>query len=312
MATAGEDGQTPAEIAPALTAHGHPVIVFCASHSGSRLLAQALSDLGVFMGARLNESRDSLDLFDFTRWLVERHVPGLDRLLALGDPELRARALATFEAHLQGRAPGQPWGWKLPETGHVLPVMRALFPGARLIHLVRDGRDVAFSPFVAPKDPFWRKIYFGNDGITRWRGLAMTQRAYRAHGHVFNAERWVRSVRLGRADGAAAGDRYLELRYEALAAAPQVEMERLAAVLGAPVPADVARSAEAHVRSIGKWRNEPASRLAEIRPILAPTLDAFGYDWPGGLDEREEAKVSAGRRTGPGGLGGLFRVRDRR
>ena len=90
-------------------------------------------------------------------------------------------------------------------------------------------RDVAFSPFVAPKDPFWRKIYFGDAQLKRWRGLPMTQRAYRAKGHLFNAARWTRSVRLAR-EGA--GENYLELSYETLALSPQAEAARLAVFLG--------------------------------------------------------------------------------
>lgn len=262
---------------PGLEGLAPPVIVFCASHSGSRLLARLLQRMGVFMGARLNESLDSLDIFDHVQWIVGAHPPGFERLPPHADPELVARAAAAFQAHLSGHTAGQPWGWKLPETAHVLPLMMRLFPEARLIHLVRDGRDVAFSPFVAPKDPFWRKIYFGDDQVTRWRGLAMTQRAYRSHGHLFNAARWVRSVTLGRGDGAWAGARYLELRYEALAKEPLGEIARLADFLELAGAPDLA--GEAYAGSVEKWRAQPRRRLEELRPILAPTLGRFGYVW---------------------------------
>ena len=267
--------------------------------------------MGVFMGARLNASHDSLDVFDLVRWIIIAHPPGFERLAGLTDAELGVRAAAAFGAHLNGRADSQPWGWKLPETANVLPLMMRLFPAGRLIHLVRDGRDVAFSPFVAPKDPFWRKIYFGDDSVTRWRGLAMTQRAYRAHGHLFNAARWVRSVSLGRGDGSLAGERYLELGYEALVADPRGEIERLADFLDLAAPADV--TSDTHDRSVAKWRAQPAAKLEELRPILEPTLASFGYAWeaPDGSGSRG-AGVSAGTGAEPGGLGGLFRVRDRR
>ena len=183
----GDGGRRIDEAARALSPLGQPVIVFSASHSGSRLLTLMLQRLGVFMGAHLNSSKDSVDVFELVRYLVETYAPDYAKLFSDGDPSLKARALAAVNGHLEGRAEGQHWGWKLPETSHVLPVIARLFPQARCIHLLRDGRDVSFSPFLAPKAPFWRKIYFNSDQITQWRGLAMTQRAYRAHGHLFNA-----------------------------------------------------------------------------------------------------------------------------
>jgi hypothetical protein len=308
------------------------VIVFSASHSGSRLLATLLDTLGVFMGSHLNDSEDSIDVFELVRYLVEAHAPDYSKLFCNGDATLQPRALAAFSAHLADRPEGQRWGWKLPETSHALPVLARLFPEARCIHLVRDGRDVAFSPFLAPKAPFWRKIYFNDADIYSWRGHAMTQRAYRNHGHLFNAARWVNSVNLGRAHGAMLGERYLEVRYEALVADPVREMARLAAFLGLQTPPAAAELPEVRSESVGKWRERPAGQLDEIRAIMEPTLGAFGYDWPDRtspadtlrrvLDRTSRflagpkffggAGVSVRPRAEPGGLGGLFRVRTQR
>ena len=320
------------QTAQALSDLGSPIIVFGASHSGSRLLAQMLGRLGVFMGSHLNDSEDSIDVFDLVRYLVEAHAPDYSNLFCNGDPTLQGRALVAFGAHLADRPEGQRWGWKLPETSHAMPVMARLFPEARCIHLVRDGRDVAFSPFLAPKAPFWRKIYFNDASIYRWRGHAMTQRAYRDHGHLFNAARWVNSVTLGRAHGAMLGERYLEVRYEALVANPAAEMARLAAFLGTQAPDMATDMPEVRSQSVGKWRERPAGQLDEIRAIMEPTLGAFGYDWrerasPADtlrrvLDRASRffagpkffggAGVSVRPRAEPGGLGGLFRVRTQR
>jgi hypothetical protein len=317
-----EGGRQLDTTAGALVSFGSPVIVFNASHSGSRLLALMLRQLGVFMGSHLNESCDSLDVFELVRYLVETHAPDYSQLFCGGDSTLNARVLAAFGAHLVDRPAGQPWGWKLPETSHVMPVMARLFPDARCVHLVRDGRDVAFSPFLAPKARFWRKIYFNDDRICSWRGHAMTQRAYRSHGHVFNAARWVNSVTLGRAHGAMLGERYLEIRYEALVADPACELARLAAFLGIPAPRQGFDWPDVRAQSVGKWRDQPARQIAEVRAIVEPTLGAFGYGWnDAGAVERAIAAVSdmlrregvsAGPDAEPGGLGGLFRVRTRR
>src|SRR5580698_3053362 len=122
-AHASDGGRQLDETAQALKPLGPPVIVFSASHSGSRLLALLLRRLGVFMGSHLNDSEDSVDVFDLVRHLVEAHAPDYSRLFCDGDPTLGARALAAFSAHLADRPAGQRWGWKLPETTHVMPVM---------------------------------------------------------------------------------------------------------------------------------------------------------------------------------------------
>jgi hypothetical protein len=253
------------------------VIVFNASHSGSRLLTRILARMGVFMGARLNDSEDSLEIARLVEHVVLTHAPDYAALFETGDPFLGDLALAAVAAHLQGRPPGARWGWKLCETGHALPVIARLFPGAQFVHLIRDGRDVAFSTFVAPKDLYWRKIYFGTTEVRSWRGLGMTQRAYRANGPLFNAARWVNSVSLGRAYGAMLGERYHEVRYEALVDDPFGTAEALAARLGLPPPAFRAEAFDVQQGRVGKWRDERRRDVAEVCRVLEPTLTAFGY-----------------------------------
>ena len=58
------------------------------------------------------------------------------------------------------------WGDKTPAYSHDLPVLDKLFPNAKYIHIIRDGRDVALSQFnihFGPKNAFtaakeWKKI----------------------------------------------------------------------------------------------------------------------------------------------------------
>ncbi len=272
------------EIGQALAVHGPPVILYNASHSGSRLLTRILAEMGVFMGANLNDSEDSLDMAELVEHIVLEHAPDFRRLFAEGDLGLEALAFTAVEAHLRGRPLDGRWGWKLCETGHALPVISRLFPAAQVIHLIRDGRDVAFSPFVAPKHRYWRKIYFGAAELRSWRGLRMTQRAYRANGELFNAARWVHSVTLGRGHGMMLGERYLDVRYEDVVADPQAVAVRIARFLGMPAPALRAETFTIDSGRIGKWRRQPAATLAEVMNLLEPTLSDFGYggDEPAG------------------------------
>ncbi|MEO8667311.1 MAG: sulfotransferase [Bauldia sp.] len=260
-----------AEFAPL----GSPIILFNAAHSGSSLLADALAEAGVFMGAERNPYGDATAIVPLVRQVVERHMPDVGRINDHSDPVLSAVAVAAFAEHLKGRLPGAPWGWKLGETVFIVPLLARLFPTARFVHVVRDGRDVAFSPFLAPKDPFWRKVHFNTDRITSWHGLAMTQRAYRARGPLFNAIRWVNSASLGRAYGAMLGPRYREVRYEDLVSDFATVVTGLCDWL--EISATASSAAHVHARSVGKWRKQPRREIEAVMAILEPTLTCFSY-----------------------------------
>ena len=109
-----------------------------------------------------------------------------------------AAIAAIFEAYaaLHGKS---RWGDKTPLYMQHLPLLERLFPDARFIHLVRDGRDAAVSFLSVP------------------RGI-MTE----GWGHPRDAAgfacQWATEVRDARALGARVGDRYLEIRYETLVA----------------------------------------------------------------------------------------------
>jgi len=261
-----------------------PVIVFNKSHSGSRLLAEVLSAGGIFMGAERNESHDSMPLFDVVDALVRGWYPDYSPLWdpqATQDPGLASVVRASFERHLAGhdRSKGAPWGWKLCETVYALPVFDRIFPEARYVHLVRDGRDVAFCDHKGPTDPFWRKVYFDTDRIRTFRGMPLDPGWYRRRSHAFNAQHWTNSVRLGRAFGAMLRERCLEVRYEDLCGDFDATADRVLRFVGAPAPREAIDRLRPSVgtTSIGKWRHRPRRELAEVIEIEKPLLLALGY-----------------------------------
>jgi hypothetical protein len=102
------------------------------------------------------------------------------------------------------------WGDKTPFYMQHLGVLERLFPDALYVHLIRDGRDAALS-FLSVAD-----------------GL-MTE----GWGHPRDAAgfacQWATEVAAARALGARVGERYGELRYEALVADPEGELRAVCA-----------------------------------------------------------------------------------
>lgn len=258
-----------------------PIVVFNKSHSGSRLTAKLLAGGGVFMGAHQNRTRDAWDILPLVRYLVLRHYPDYRAALDGADPMLAEVVRAALERHVEGYDPtsGRRWGWKLCETSFILPVIAACFPAADFVHLLRDGRDVAFSDHTGPVDPFWRKLYFGTDAIEQWRGLPLTGRAYRREPHIFNAQHWVASVTAGRTYGQALGERYFELRYEALCGEWEATAERLfdRLGLGSAAAALAAFAEKVDGRSVGKFRRRPARQRQAVLEIIGPVQAELGY-----------------------------------
>ena len=147
---------------------------------------------------------------------------------------------------------GKPrWGDKTPRYLVHIPLLLKLFPAAKILHIYRDGRDVALS---------WLRYGIGPRNL-------------------FTAARmWSDMVRAGRRAGSALGpERYLEIRYEALLADPAAIMRQVCAFVGEPFteavlrPSVVPRKNANHTGNlffIGKPR-APRPRQTEIVPAYA-------------------------------------------
>jgi hypothetical protein len=263
-----------------------PVVVFNKSHSGSRLLARLLAASGVFMGADRNASEDALPLLKLVQYFVQHYHPDASALWDETRPvdgALLGLVEGVFADHLRGHDGIEAWGWKLCETVYALPLIDFLFPGARFVHLIRDGRDVAFSDHVAPVEPFWQKVFVDAVGVGHWRGLAygtMARIGYRLDAGRYNMQHWCNAVSLGRRYGAMLHGRYLEVRYEALCREFEAEAARVLGYAGAPDAAAgiAALRGEVSLDGVGKFRRQPWWRRRRVAQYGRPLLKSLGYD----------------------------------
>lgn len=253
-----------------------PIVVINTAHSGSRLLTRMLVDAGVHMGTGLPETMDCVSFVPLVEKALMKARGPIPDGDDFDDPEIRSLATQLLSRHVEGVSNTQRWGWKLCETLLIVPLISHYFPQAVFVHLIRDGRDVAFSPFVGPKAPYWRKVYFGSEHIQNWRGFPMTHRAYRAYGYLFNAERWRYHVELARGFAESLGSRYVEVRYEDLVRDNEAAAQRIAQALELP-SLHAADPAELNAGSIGKWRRQPQREIDAVNEIVGPMLLKLGY-----------------------------------
>lgn len=152
---------------------------------------------------------------------------GDDRLVATdASAEVKAAAPRALEEATQGH-PGSVLLEKNPKHVLRIPYLAAIFPGARFIHILRDGRDVVASLMFRNRGESW-----GHLKVPGWKEL-LTR--YPSANHVRCAHQWREAVRTARQDAADLGlgpQHYLEVRYEELLAEPRTVVGRVLANLG--------------------------------------------------------------------------------
>jgi len=154
MATRGEEaspdphGATTAEVLTAHLVELGPCLVGATGGSGTRVFARIVRRAGLFIGTNLNVSEDAVDLGAYSdRWINTFMDWRARPLPPAVEADMRRDLDAVFEHHLAplaGRP--RPWGWKEPRCIYLLPFFHERFPALRFLHVLRDGRDMAYSP----------------------------------------------------------------------------------------------------------------------------------------------------------------------
>ncbi len=247
-----------------------PVVVMSRGHSGTRVLSWALRALGVTMGTLDHEPAGDCQ---------DRRFTGTIKRVAMArvtdpvtDPprgrELRRfrRAASRYLDWIGHR--GGAWGWKFPETYLIGGVVDAVFPRALHVHMVRDGRDVAFKAHLTDDEDrrLGRRILGHLDMLGRPR-------------HLQAARSWAYQLRRFGALRPHLGDRVHRLTFEELCRSPQETMTRVAGFLGLAMTDECRRYLDAHVRAdkVAQYRNEDPAVVAEVEACIGDTLADWGY-----------------------------------
>jgi len=162
----------------------------------------------------------------------------------------------------KGATSGTIWGDKTPGYINHVPLLKALFPEAKFLHMIRDPRDYCLSV----RKSFAKSIY---------------RAAYRWRQGVENAHRC----------GARLGQDYKEVRYELLLENPVSTMRDVASFLGvsydarmvnlASAPEDLG-DAKGHSKILtknkGKYRTQLSSQeIKRIEELVGDVAKSAGY-----------------------------------
>lgn len=197
-----------------------------------------------------------LNDFRFARWQVD--ADEVRRRAATSDMTPASVVRAAFETYAQ--AQGRPrWGDKTPAYVVHMPLLAQAFPGARFVHIIRDGREVAAS---------WREAWWGPDDV------------------LMTAHQWRRMIRRAESEaGRLPEGSLIEVRYASLVAQPREELARIIEFLGESMTDDVLDYTE---RSAADLPQVPV----EHRHLLEPPRQHV-RDWRASCTPAEQGHVEA-------------------
>lgn len=170
---------------------------------------------------------------------------------------------------------------KLTGPGRIT-FLSSIFPDARFIHVIRDGRPVVESLL---RQRFWRE----KGGLTGpfWNGTPKhLLREWEASGRnpdVLAALQWRHVVQSIRADAAVLpAESYMELRYEDFVADPKKSLAAVCLFAGLSIDQRLLATSEkggGSFRNMNeKWREMDRARLDSITKAMQPTLQELGYE----------------------------------
>jgi hypothetical protein len=169
-------------------------------------------------------------------------------------------ALYSEHGKLNGK---QLAGEKSPGFVRHLPRLQALFPRAKVIHIIRDGRDVALSMLE------WTR---------QGKGPAASFALWQEEPIAVCALWWLKKVKAGLQDGTSLDPtNYIEVRYEELVANPENVLRELSNFL------KLSYASEMLDYHVGKTRSEPG--LSTKRSWLPVTSGL--RDWRNQMNPRE-------------------------
>ena len=168
------------------------------------------------------------------------------------------RLFALLEEHFAESQGKQRWGDKSLNTERFVDPILAAYPGAKMIHMMRDPRD----RFASAK--------------TRWKSMKGLVGAGTAM--------WLQSAHLARRNQARFPDQYLIIRYETLAAQPEKTLQEVCDFIGEPYD-PLMLSMKGSPRLLEKGSNSSYGKrkagaistdsIARYRKVLHPTDIAF-------------------------------------
>jgi hypothetical protein len=246
-----------------------PVMLMGRGHSGTRVLSFACMHLGIQLGT--SAATGDADDRTFTRSIKKIAI----RNLAEGAPEsIREQDLIRFQnaVYRYYTTIGPPrglWGWKFPETYLIGDCIARTFPRARYIHLVRDGRDLAFKQHLTD-DP---KRKLGKKLLSHIGAMDLSHHLQAGLSWAFQVDRFDEFRKTLNPD------QILDMRFEDMCCSPMAAMQNVCDFLKIPMTEQCRTYINENLDTakIGQYKNEDPAKIRAVEEKISGTLKRYGY-----------------------------------
>jgi hypothetical protein len=247
-----------------------PVVIMARGHSGTRILAWAIQKLGIDLGASEDVATGDVQDLRFSR-TIKRVCRATLHEPPTTFPRPRClrtfqRAVASYQNWLGDTSGG--WGWKFPETYLIPNYVAATFPQARYIHMLRDGRDLAFKDHLTD-DPNRR---LGYRLLKHIGALGLPHHVQAAMSWQFQVRRYDEFVQY-------AQPTVHRVDFERLCQDPLGTMAGVCEFLDREMTDDARQflATQINPEKIAQYRREDVQQVAEAEAAIAPLLADLGY-----------------------------------
>ncbi len=281
-----------------------PIIIIGMHRSGTSMVSRLLEELGLFLGHKKQKDHEAIFFVGINDWLLNQSGGSWDHPQAfrylLENEHIRSLAetytkyiistpqvagylgLSRYLKYRSLQKLDIPWGWKDPRSTFTLPFWLDLFPDAKVIHIYRNGIDVANSLKVREDKAFSRTSQPINDQYKKKLYMIRPKKGGFIHSVRCTSldggfSLWEEYLREARKHVNSLGERALEFRYEDFLDEPHSVLSSLVKFCDLSVNNSDVSKAVGRVKKSRAYAYKSNPELMAFSEDVISRLQLYGY-----------------------------------